>query len=148
MKKNTPTPPAPAMTLPISLENYQQLLSAAGRTGFRKEAWEIGAAAIHEWLARNDPEVFGMPPTHGYQWKHLFLPNGTLLRTVFKGRNFHSLVDGDKLLFNGIATSPSGFVNSVGGVRRNAWKVIWILLPNTTTWRAAGTLRTRKAKRT
>lgn len=147
MKKNTPNPQAPALTLPISLETYHQLLGASGKTGFTKEPWEIGAAAIHDWLARNAPEAFGMPLVHGVQWKHLFLPNGTLLRTVFKGQNFHGLVEDDKLLFNGTATSPSGFANAVGGIRRNAWKVIWILFPNTSVWKLAGMLRRPKPMR-
>jgi hypothetical protein len=50
-----------------------------------------------------------MPATSGYQWKHLFLPNGTLLRTIFNDRKI---------------ISPSGFANAVGGVQRNAWKAI------------------------
>lgn len=143
MKKNTTTP-KPELTLPISLENYQQLLGASARTGYKKEIWEIGAAAIHDWLARNEPDLFGRPVIDGYQWKHLFLPNGTLLRTVFKGRNFHSLVESDQILFNGAAMSPSEFANAVGGVRRNAWKVIWILFPNTSAWKHAEALRRRK----
>lgn len=142
MKKNTPNP-KPELTLPISLETYQQLLGASARTGYSKEIWEIGAAAIHDWLARNEPDVFGGPVADGYQWKHLFLPNGTLLRTVFKGRNFHSVVEGDQILFNSAPMSPSEFANAVGGVRRNAWKVIWILFPNTSAWKHAETLRRR-----
>lgn len=143
MKKNTPVH-SPEMTLPISLETYQQLLGASAHTGYAKEIWEIGAVAIHDWLARNEPDVFGDPVADGYQWKHLFLPNGTLLRTVFKGRNFHGYVEGDQILFNGAAVSPSEFANAVGGVRRNAWKVIWILFPNTSAWRRAGALRRPK----
>jgi hypothetical protein len=34
------------MALPISLELYQHLVSASMKSGFEKEAWEIGAAAI------------------------------------------------------------------------------------------------------
>jgi hypothetical protein len=34
------------MDLPISLEIYQQLLRASGASGFEKETWEIGDAAI------------------------------------------------------------------------------------------------------
>jgi hypothetical protein len=132
------------MTLPISLELYQQLASASTRSGFKKETWEIGAVAIREWLVRNDPESFAMPTTSGYQWKHLFLPNGTLLRTIFNGRNFHCLVEDDHVRYNGEIISPSGFANAVGGVRRNAWKVIWILFPNSSVWKLAGTLRTKK----
>jgi hypothetical protein len=129
------------MSLPISLELHQQLAAASLKTGYRKEIWEVGAIAIREWLVRNDPETFAMPVTSGYQWKHVFLPSGTLLRTVFNGKNFHALVEGDRIVFNGGATSPSGFANAVGGVRRNAWKVIWILFPDNPAWKQAGRLR-------
>jgi hypothetical protein len=136
--------PAPGMSLPISLELYQQLAGASISTKFEKETWEIAAAAIREWLVRNAPDSFTMPTTSGYQWKHLFLPDGTLLRTIFNGKNFHCLVEGDHIRYNGEITSPSGFANAVGGVRRNAWKVIWILFPSTSTWKLAGALRAKK----
>jgi hypothetical protein len=84
--------PTPDIALPISVELYQQLVSASVKSGFTKETWEIGSAAIREWMIRNNPESFAMPATSGYQWKHLFLPSGTLLRTIFNGKNFHSLV--------------------------------------------------------
>jgi hypothetical protein len=132
------------MALPISLELYQQLVSASVKSGFEKETWEIGAAAIREWMIRNNPESFAMPATSGYQWKHLFLPNGTLLRTIFNGKNFHCLVEEDQIRYNGKIISPSGFANAVGGVRRNAWKVIWVLFPNSSAWKLAGALRTKK----
>jgi hypothetical protein len=41
-----------------------------------------------------------MPATSGYQWKHLFLPNDTLLRTIFNGKNFHCLAEGDHIRLN------------------------------------------------
>ncbi len=114
---------------------------------FEKEYWEIGAIAIREWMTRHRPESFGKPPTSGYQWKRLFLPNGTLLRTVFSGKNYHCLVENDQIMFNDKAASPSSFANAVGGKNRNAWKVIWILFPNSQTWKLAEECRPkRKAK--
>jgi hypothetical protein len=139
--------PSPAMALPISLEIYQQLVSASVKSGFSQEIWEIGAAAIREWMVRNDPDSFAMPSLSGVQWKHVFLPNGTLLRTVFNGKNFHSRVEGDELIYDGKKVSPSGFVNAVGGVRRNSWKSVWILFPNSSVWKSAESLRTRKKLR-
>lgn len=136
--------PSPYASLPISQEIYQQLSFACVDSGFKQETWEIGAAAIREWMIRNNPDSIAMPATSGYQWKHVFLPNGTLLRTIFNGRNFHCLVDEDHILYNGQKVSPSGFANAVGGVRRNAWKVIWILFPNSSVWKLAGTLRPKK----
>lgn len=140
-------PPNLTMSLPISLETYQKLIHASVANGCQ-EIWDIGAAAIQEWMVRNNPDSLAMPPVSGYQWKHLFLPNGTLLRTIFNGKNFHCLVEDDHLLYNGEKVSPSRFVNAVGGVRRNAWKVTWILFPNTSVWKLAGSLRAKnKARR-
>jgi hypothetical protein len=43
----------------------------------------------------------------GYQWKHLFLPNGTLLRTIFDGKNFHCLMEDDHIRYNGVSPSAN-----------------------------------------
>jgi hypothetical protein len=139
--------PKPYDSLPVSQEIYHQLLSAHSASGFEKEMWEIGEIAICEWMARNNPNFFGMPATSGYQWKYLFLPSGTVLRTIYKGVNFHCLVDKDRIRYNGDETTPSRFVNTVGGVRRNAWEVVWLLFPNCKTWKLAATLRPKKTAR-
>ena len=141
MKRNHPSP---AQALPISLEVYQQLCRAVCLSKFEKEDWEIGEIAIRDWMARHDPDSFAMPVASGFQWKQLFLPDGTLLRTVFDGRNHHCRVDGDRLLHDGVATTPSRFANAVGGIHRNAWKVIWVLFPNCTTWKPASMLRAKR----
>ncbi len=133
--------PYPKMEIPISMPAYRQLLDASGRTGYEKEDWEIAAEAIEEWMRRHHPDAIPMPAAAGYQWKSQFLPNGTLLRTVFGGTNYHCLVEGDRILYNGQAVSPSGFVNAVGGIRRNAWRSIWILFPESKDWKLANSLR-------
>ena len=138
------TPPHPQTSITISLDTYTMLCTASSDTGYQKEIWEIAAEAIRDWLARNAPDSFGMPKSSGVQWKDVFLPEGTVLRTIFQGQNFHCIVEGDHLLYQGQKTSPSGFANGLGGARRNAWKVIWILLPGTTTWKLAHTLRQPK----
>ncbi len=138
--------PNPQMALPISIELYQQLAAASFSNGLEQEPWEIGASALREWMIRHRPETFAMPTISGYQWKSLFLPDGTLLRTSFNGNNFHCLVEKDRIRYDGKEISPSGFANAVGGVRRNAWKVIWVLLPNTSTWKPANSLRARAAR--
>lgn len=55
------------MPMPVPLELQQQLLLASIQSGFTQEVWEIGAAAIRDWLARNAPESFAMPTLLGYQ---------------------------------------------------------------------------------
>jgi hypothetical protein len=104
---------------------------------------EIAEMAILEWAGRNSPNSIPTSLKSGYQWKDVFLPNGTVLRTTFKGKNHHCLVEGDGLCYEGKLTSPSGFANLVGGTNRNAWKVVWILLPGTQGWTQASKLRPR-----
>ena len=141
--------PDPQMSIPVTLLKYQQLLGASNSTGFEKEDWEIAAEAIDDWLRRHHPDAIPMPTIKGYQWKSVFLPDGTLLRTVFGGKNHHCLIEDDKVLYNGQPVSPSQFVNAVGGVRRNAWRCTWILFPDTKEWKLADTLRGRaRPKRT
>jgi hypothetical protein len=77
----------------------------------------------------------------GYQWKGLFLPSGTVLRTAFKGRTHQATVQGDAVFFDGRAVSPSEFVNAVGGTARNAWRAVWLLFPDEKIWRPAATCR-------
>lgn len=136
------------MDFPIAMDTYSKLCAASADTNYEVEIWEIAAEAIRDWLARNKPESFGMPKTSGFQWKEVFLPDGTVLRTIFKGKNYHCIVEGDQLLFQGAAVSPSGFANGVGAKGRNAWTVVWVLLPGTTTWKLAQTLRSAKHRRT
>lgn len=131
--------------LNVPLETWQQLNMASLRSGLTLEPWEIGAKAVHDYLARNSPESLSLPCTTGYQWKQLFLPKGTLLRTVFNGKHYHCVVEEGGLRYNGEATSPSGFANAVGGVRRNAWRVIWVLFPDTSEWKLADSLRTKRS---
>jgi hypothetical protein len=135
------------MSIPISLAVYQQLLGATASTDYEKEDWEIAAEAIDEWIRHHNPDAIPLPVTRGYQWKSVFLPDGTLLRTVFGGKNHHCRVEGDRVLYNGLAVSPSGFVNAVGGVRRNAWRCTWILLPDSKEWKLANKLRIRISPR-
>lgn len=140
---NNPIPPR-CVEIQITLEDWRKLLDAEADSGYKLKAWDIGSQAVHDWLARNSPQTLSRPHTTGYQWKELFLPKGTLLRTVFGGKHHHCIVEDDGLRFNGQPTSPSRFANAVGGVRRNAWRVVWVLLPNTTEWKLADTLRTKR----
>ena len=133
--------------IPISLQVHHQLLGASINTGFEKEDWEIAAEAIDEWVRRHDPDALATPAHSGYQWKRLFLPDGTVLRTVFGGQNSHCVVVGDRIVFHGKDVSPSGFVNAVGGIRRNAWRCTWILFPDTKQWQLADALRSPRPRR-
>ena len=133
--------PAPRAEILVSAEIHGQLLTAAMNTVFEKETWEIAAEAIDEWTRRHNPDALPGPAYAGYHWKGLFLPNGTVLRTIFGGKNHHCNVEGDAIHYEGKPISPSGFVNAVGGLRRNAWNCAWIPFPESKDWKLARTLR-------
>lgn len=140
-------PPSPYMEIPVSQKIYGKLCTASLLTGYVQEDWEIAEIAIHEWLVRHAPDALDPHGTSGYQWKDVFLPSGTLLRTVFEGKNHHCLVEGDRLLYDGKPTSPNCFVKAVGGVRRSAWRSIWVLMHGSATWSKADDLRRLHATR-
>ncbi|MES3023208.1 MAG: hypothetical protein V4857_16710 [Pseudomonadota bacterium] len=139
--------PNPVFQIPVSQHTYAQLLGGAVGSAGEREEWQVLEEAVEEWTCRHNPEGLAKPANSGFQWKKLFLPSGTVLRTMFNGENHHCLVEDDKIFYGGRAVSPSGFVNAVGGIRRNAWKCLWIRLPNTGEWRLADTLRQRERPR-
>lgn len=98
-------------------------------------------------MRRHDPNALSTPAHGGYQWKRLFLPDGTVLRTVFSGTNYHCVVEGGRIAFDGKDVLPSRFVNAAGGMRRKAWLCTWILFPDTKQWQLADALRTRRPRR-
>jgi hypothetical protein len=99
-----------------------------------------------DWLAAAKARAAETRNADGFQWKELFLPSGTRLRTTFNGQRSHALVEGDNIVFNGRSVSPSEFANGVGGRGRNAWKVVWLMLPHDGLWKVAKTLRTVQPK--
>jgi len=82
----------------------------------------------------------------GYQWKQLFLPEGTRLRACFGGHSYFARVEGDAIKYGEHAMSPSRFANLQGSANRNAWKAIWLSLSGSDEWLLADVCRSaRKA---
>jgi hypothetical protein len=82
----------------------------------------------------------------GYQWKQLFLPEGTRLRASFGGHSYVAKVEGDVIKYGEQVVSPSQFANLQGSGNRNAWKAVWLSLPGSEEWLLADVLRSaRKA---
>lgn len=102
---------------------------------------EAIASAIKLWIAKNREDA---APLRGYQWKQLFLPEGTRLR-VHSGDNWHGAeVVGDDLIFRGEAVSPNQMVQQTCGDARNAWHELWIRFPGEKNWTKAAQLRSRQ----
>ena len=82
----------------------------------------------------------------GYQWKQVFLPDGTRLRASFKGQAYFADVKGEVIVHGGHAMSPSRFANLRGSGNRNAWKAVWLRFPGGEEWLLADVCRSaRKA---
>ena len=81
------------------------------------------------------------PSELGYQWKEVFLPEGTKLRASFGRQPYFATVRGSEIKYGEHAVSPSCFANLHGSGNRNAWKAVWLRLPGSDTWLLADTCR-------
>jgi hypothetical protein len=64
-------------------------------------AGELAALAIEEWLARGELNKAPLIRHRGYQWKSLFLPEGTQLRTWNSTGFAYAEVIGDSTMHQG-----------------------------------------------
>ncbi|WP_426343486.1 hypothetical protein ACN9MU_22535 [Pseudoduganella sp. R-32] len=130
-------------SLPASLETYQGLGNFMYTHGLKQEMFEIVDEAINTWMEGfvTAQSRRAASTLDGYQWKNVFLPDGTTLRNVYKRTSYLAHVEGRELLFEGKCVSPAQFVNRVGGAFRNAWATIWIRFPNEGEWKQAMSLR-------
>ena len=66
------------------------------------------------------PEV---DAANGYQWKQVFLPEGTVLRASFGRQPYFAVVQNSEIKYGQFSLSPSAFANLQGSGNRNAWKL-------------------------
>jgi hypothetical protein len=104
--------------------------------------------AIRAWM-KPAPAISQQADAHseaGYQWKEVFLPEGTRLRTSFGDQACFAEVHGAQIQFGEEKISTSRFANMNGSGNRNAWKAIWLRLPGSGEWLLADVCRSaRKA---
>ena len=112
----------PLFVLPASFNTYVVVTQFLAKHGLRQEMYEVVDQALSDWMRAIEAskEKATSSPVNGYQWKHLFLPEGTTLRTVRDGVHRLAHVVGCKVVFDGQCCSPSQFVNEVHGTCRNA----------------------------
>ena len=99
----------------------------------------------NEEVARSEESDEGTDILWGFLWERggwgVFLPHQTELRLAYKGSDYYAKVDGDAVIFKDKSVSPSGFVSTVTGSSRNAWKDIWLRMPREDIWVLADNLR-------
>lgn len=130
-----------AFAVPLPDHLYMELEHQLRRHGSRTPPDEIVAMAVKEWMARQ----YGQATARGYQWKDLFLPEGTRLRVRHAGLSYFAQVEGDLLISDGKSVSPSVWVAQICGTVRNAWRDIWIRRNYTEPWTQASAWRAAEA---
>jgi hypothetical protein len=118
------------------------------REGGVQDVSEAINAALEFWLdaktalpARADPSNL-----RGYQWKSLFLPEGTVLRSWSYGEHNYARVEGDKIVHEGRSVTPNAFARYFARTARNAWFDLSIRRPGDKQFTMANLLRKELAK--
>ncbi|MES2299313.1 MAG: hypothetical protein V4582_19895 [Pseudomonadota bacterium] len=99
---------------------------------------QVVESAVKAWIAN---ATAAPPAVRGYQWKSLFLPEGTRIRMCYKLKWAYADVVGDQLIYQGRPMSPAQFTNGVAGCVRNAWRELWLRCPGEPRWHLADTRR-------
>jgi hypothetical protein len=104
------------------------------------------ADLVKRWLAvENERAALRRdgPALRGFQWKNVFLPDGTHLRTSHGDTIEFAAVRGDRILSDdGNVFTPSQFANRHAR-GRNAWRFIWLRFPGCEHWTRADDCRER-----
>jgi hypothetical protein len=114
------------------------------RPGVKPEAFVT--ELVRRWLAI-DTERLALrkngQAVRGFQWKNVFLPDGTRLRTSYADKVEFAKVLGDRIVSDeGASLTPSLFANR-HAKGRNAWRFVWLRFPGNDYWVRADNCRVR-----
>lgn len=132
------------ISVPISTDQFLELANFLHSNNDPRDPVDMVTFAIDYWLlkASLDPEQWlTKSDTRGFQWKSLFLPEGTQIRMQYKGSYSYAKVEGDEVIFNGKAISPASLANTIARGSRNAWRDLWIKRPGDKEWKLADDCR-------
>lgn len=136
--------PKQAMYLPIGDFLDLELHLMETRPGITPEIFV--AELVQRWL-KIDKERLALrrngQAMRGFQWKNIFLPDGTSLRTSYCGNTEFAKVAGGHIVSDdGTSLTPSLFANR-RAKGRNAWRFVWLRFPGDDYWIRAADCRTR-----
>jgi hypothetical protein len=136
------------MSLQIDTSLLLRLVAQLQIRGGTQDVSEVISSAIELWLREQATLRKGSDPAcvRGYQWKKLFLPEGTELRSWSYGENNYARVVGDEIIHNGKPVTPNQFAQSFARSTRNAWEDLRIRRPEDKQFRPACILRKELAK--
>lgn len=120
-----------------------ELISRLERCSGSKDVSAAIASAVELWLTdqKQFPKKADPDGLHGYQWKCLFLPEGTVLRSWSYGEHNYARVEGDHIIHKGREVSPNQFARSFARSNRNAWDDLFIRRPGDKQFKLACILR-------
>lgn len=129
----------PRASLTISLDTLTSLLGYLRLHHRYADLEDITDQALQAWLDKAKADGIHQRPAtiRGYQWKELFLPDGTRLRSRNYEHSKFAIVEGDDLVYDGRSVSPNQFNSAVPGITRNAWRDIFLLFPAERQWQRA-----------
>jgi hypothetical protein len=126
-----------AVSVRVPLGVYLEVAYQLRNSGDLRQPDDIVASAVKAWLGNRQGKSNG-----GYQWKELFLPDGTELRMRYRGVYYYAKIDGDQLKYAGETVSPRAWASMVTGTVRNPWRDIWIRRAINECWTRASMWRT------
>lgn len=131
------------ISVPVQTQQFLALVDFLQSNGDGRDPVHVIADAIDYWMdnASWKPELLQQSAARGYQWKSLFLPEGTEVRMQYKGQYHYAKVIGDQLIYEGKPISPGSLANTITGTSRNAWRDLWLKRPNDPEWRLADDCR-------
>ncbi len=136
------------ISVPIPTEQFLELANFLQSNNDPRDPVEMVSSAVQYWLdnARWKPELLAEVSSdiRGYQWKNLFLPQGTQIRMQYKGAYSYARVEDDEIIYRGKPISPARLANTIGGTNRNAWQDLWIKRPEDKEWRLAADCRAKE----
>src|SRR5471032_205081 len=131
------------VSLQVDTDILRQLTAQLRRLGGTQDISEATTAAVAFWLKEQVKVPAGADPAglRGYQWKSLFLPEGTVLRSWSYGEHNYARVEGDQIIHQGRSVSPNQFAQSFARSTRNAWTDLFVRRPGDKQFKLACLLR-------
>lgn len=127
--------------VPVHTDTLQRLVGHLSSHGGVQDLAAAVSAAIDGWLQLQSGSAAATESVRGYQWKTLFLPEGTVLRCWSYGGANLARVEGDRIMYAGRALSPNQFAQTFARTTRNAWTDLSVKRPADKQFRLACVLR-------
>lgn len=136
------------MSVQLPPHTLLRLVEQLRREGGVQDLSEAINKALEFWLDAKTSLPPGGDPANmrGYQWKSLFLPEGTVLRSWSYGEHNYARVEGDKIMHKGQSVTPNEFARSFARTARNAWFDLSVRRPGDQHFKMANLLRKELAK--